>query len=566
MYEEGSVRRATLLSATGCLLLWLIASGAGPASAAGWDSVTLSDSVVAFGAVTTGEPNSLEMSITNWLSEPVAVTGVAFTGEVFSTDLECGDIPPMSTCFFNVYFSGEQNIDYTDFLQIDVVPGVRPLVAEVTAEAHHPGTYYSSTRNLWAEDLKSELTSIIDDHTSLGYTLARDYMYGQIDNDSGWVECVYTGRRAFFNTRLGATENGFNCEHTWPQSFSNEAEPMKSDLYHLYPTDETANNKRGNLDFGIVNTVTWSVGGSKLGYDSESQLVFEPRDVHKGNVARTHFYYIIRYDGNYNEYVDPGKMEAHFREWHVSDPVDADETARNEAIYALQNNRNPFIDHPEFVDRISSFFGTAVRVMEPEIAVCPVPLDMGTVGLDSTHYCYLAVINSGDDSLHVSSISSSDPGFLPGRTCAALGPKTFTYVSIGYTSGGVETDDSTTVSLASDDADEGLVEVRVNIRVRDLAGVERDDTAPAGLRLAQNSPNPFRARTTIEFGLPSASAVDLSVYNIRGQLVATLLEADRVSPGAYRVDFDAGGLPSGVYYCRLTAAGRTETRRMVLIH
>ena len=197
-------------------------------------------------------------------------------------------------------------------------------------------------------------------------------MYASIDNVGGWVECVYTGRTAYFNTRAGATANGFNCEHTWPQSFSDEAEPMRSDIFHLYPTDETANSRRADLDFGIVTTVSWTVGGSKLGTDAQGQQVFEPRDVHKGNVARSHFYYAIRYNGLYNEYVNPTKMETHLRAWHVSDPVDSAEQARNQHIYTLQHNRNPFIDHPELVDRISSFFGTATRALAPEIAVAPV--------------------------------------------------------------------------------------------------------------------------------------------------------------------------------------------------
>ncbi len=555
----GAVRRAR-----GALAVLVVLLAASPA-AAEWDAVALSDTVVAFGVVTTGETTSVTLSITNNLGVPVQVTAASVTGEGFFTDFAPMELAPFATEHFNVYFAAGQNIDFADFLVVDVDAGMRPLVAEMTAEAHHPGTYYSSTRNKWAEELKDALTDIIDGHTSLGYTLARDYMYGSIDNHDGWVECVYTGRKAYFSTREGANENNFNCEHTWPQSFSGEAEPMKSDLYHLYPSDVTANSKRANIDFGVVTSATWSQGGSKLGYDSTGQEVFEPRDVHKGNVARTHFYYIIRYDGNYNGYADCTKMEAHFRDWHVADPVDSLERLRNEDIYALQHNRNPFIDHPEFVDRISSFFGTAVWVAEPEIAVAPAAIDMGEVGFDTTAYYHFAVMNGGDDSLDVYSITSTNPAFVLGKSAAPLAAGEYEYVWISYASGSVETDDSTTISVASDDADEGVVEIPVIVHVTDLAGVEAAGGVQDAFRLGQNSPNPFVERTAISFSLAAQSAVGLAVYDTRGRLVARLLDGDEMAPGEHRVVMEAGGLPPGVYYYRLKAAGRAATRRMVRV-
>ncbi len=541
-----------------CLLLCTGAS-------ADWNAISLSDSVVVFGAVNTGEVYSVQMSVTNLLGKPVEITGIGLDADVFSTDLTPGELSPLVPRFFNVYFTSDHNVDYTGFLGIELDGGVRSLIVEASAEAHHPETYYSATQNKWAEDLKSTLTGIIDGHTSLGYTLARDHMYGHIDNVDGWVECVYTGRTAYFSTREGANANGFNCEHTWPQSFSGEAEPMRSDIFHLYPSDVTANSMRAALDFGVVTSATWTSGGSKLGTDSTGQTVFEPRDVHKGNVARTHFYYIIRYDGNYNEYTDCPKMEAHFRNWHIFDPVDSAEMERNEEIYALQDNRNPFIDHPEFVDRISSFFGTAVRMLEPEITVSPVEADLGTIGFDSTAYYHIAIVNGGDDSLHVSSITSTDPRFSVSRSTLGLAPKSYAYVWVSYTSGTTEADDTTTVLIASDDADEGLVEVPVTVHVTDLAGIDRGYAAPGVFGLRQNRPNPFGGRTTIGFDLAVASEVGLSVYDPRGRLVSRLLDGARMTAGEHFVEFTAGWLPPGIYYCRLRACGRVDTRLMVLL-
>jgi endonuclease I len=516
--------------------------------------------------VTTGETDSVLVTLTNNLTVAVEILDASFEEAVFSSDLGGQVVPALGNLDFYIYCLTQQNIDHVDFLRIEPNAGIRPIIIEVSAEAHFPGSYYDGTRNLWAEDLKDALTSIIDGHTSLGYTLARDHMYGHIDNVDGWVECVYTGRTAFFNTRAGATANNFNCEHTWPQSFSGEAEPMRSDIFHLYPSDVTANSKRANLDFGIVTSQTWGVGGSKLGTDSEGQTVFEPRDVHKGNVARSHFYYIVRYDGNYNSYVDAAKMEAHFRSWHVSDPVDSAEEQRNEDIFDLQDNRNPFIDHPALVDRISSFFGTSTHDLAPELATAPAAIEMGIVGFNLTTHAYIAVANTGDDTLDVTSIVSTDPDFGVDKTVITLPPETYDYVRVTYVSGSMELVDSTDIVISSNDDDESSITVPVTIEVADVSGVEDTGVVPVALRLHQNRPNPFRRLTTVAFTLDRATAVGLSVYDVQGQLVDRIIPDRMLPPGDHHVEFHACDLPSGIYYCRLEAQGRVLTRTMIILN
>jgi endonuclease I len=538
---------------------------------ADWGAVTLSDSVVAFGSVATGVAHSHLLTLANHLDSAVEVTSAAFGSAVFTTDLTGLvplEVPAHGTYDFHVYFTAGQNVDYSDVLLIDLDGGARSLAARVSASAQYPDTYYSVTQNKWAEQLKDVLTDLIDGHTALGYNAARDNMYGSIDNVGGWVTCVYTGRTAFFNTRAGANANNFNCEHTWPQSFSNSAEPMMSDIFHLYPTDVTANSMRADLDFGKVTTTSWTVGGSKLGTDSQGQQVFEPRDAHKGNVARTIFYYVIRYNGAYNQWQNAAKMEGWLRPWHVSDPPDAAEHARNESIYALQHNRNPFIDHPELVDRISSFFGTAVRTIAPEIAVAPLDVSLGTVSFDSTACYYIAVANSGDDTLRVTSVGSTDPDFTVGETSFTVAPGAYKYLSVCYTAGEVAGSDSTDIVIASNDASEPTVTVDVSVEVGAPAGVDGGgsaDVARGEPRLYQNSPNPFVGLTTIAFNLPGSEEASLAIYNIRGRLVAQVFGAQMMSAGEHRVAFAGGGLPAGLYYYRLVVGGRALTKSMVLI-
>lgn len=198
------------------------------------------------------------------------------------------------------------------------------------------------------QDLKEELYQSIKNHVSLGYTPARQKMFGEIDNESGSVRCVYTGR--WVTTPEIPDPADMNTEHTWPKSKGAENEPARSDIYHLFPTDSYTNAKRANYPFGTVVIEEWSKGGSYLGLDSGSSRVFTPRADHRGNVARAMFYFSVRY-----RLPIPAYEEQVLRTWHLEDPTDATEQARNDDISRYQKNRNPFIDHPEYVDRIDDF-------------------------------------------------------------------------------------------------------------------------------------------------------------------------------------------------------------------
>lgn len=189
-------------------------------------------------------------------------------------------------------------------------------------------------------------------HSGLGYDRAREAMYGSIDNEQGVITCVYTGQTISQSFGNGSTPSGYSAEHTWPQSLGAEFEPAKSDLHHLYPATQSANSRRSNLPFCEVGTSTWDQGGSSLGKDKNDAAIscFEPRDEHKGVVARALFYFAVAYDHD----IDP-TQEAWLRAWHTRFPPTASERARNDDIAARQGSRNIFIDRPELVDQISDF-------------------------------------------------------------------------------------------------------------------------------------------------------------------------------------------------------------------
>ena len=253
-------------------------------------------------------------------------------------------------------------------------------IVSAIAYAAIPSGYYTTATGSGAT-LKTQLYDIINGHTERSYAqLWTDFqttdaksngkvwdMYSDIPNGTPPYE--YT----FISDQCGnySGENScYNREHSFPKSWFNDATPMYSDLFHLYPTDGYVNGQRGNLPFGEVSSPDWtSDNGSKKGtntYPGFSGAVFEPIDDFKGDFARTYFYMATRYENviaGWEKYDSNGDavlngtafpaFETWFLnmlgEWHVADPVSAKETARNDAVYGIQGNRNPFIDHPEYV-------------------------------------------------------------------------------------------------------------------------------------------------------------------------------------------------------------------------
>ncbi|MBO9666530.1 MAG: endonuclease [Bdellovibrio sp.] len=206
------------------------------------------------------------------------------------------------------------------------------------------------------------------EHISLGYDSARVWLMGtyyltEINGEYALPD-VYCGN---YKTASQFGSNGpgpdrypdgniLNTEHTWPQSrFSGEfnGQMQKSDLHHLYPTDNQMNAIRGNYEFGEVarDTKKLKCPVSRFGKPAEGgNDVFEPPMAHKGNVARALFYFSV----HYNLHISP-RQEAYLRKWHKEDPVDDEEIRRNDEIMKVQGNRNPFVDYPELVDLINKF-------------------------------------------------------------------------------------------------------------------------------------------------------------------------------------------------------------------
>jgi endonuclease I/chitodextrinase len=256
------------------------------------------------------------------------------------------------------------------------------LLFSLYSFAQIPAGYYS-TATATGYTLKTQLYNIIKGHTDNGYAglyityqnSDRDYYY---END-GTVLDMYSENPTGidpYNYSSGSTQrcgnysaegDCYNREHIIPQSVFNSIAPMVSDAHHIPPTDGKVNGLRSAFPHGTVaSATTISLNGSKLGSSSVagySGTVFEPIDEFKGDIARMYFYFATRYENTVSGYsyaMFDGTSNKVFTTaflnmlltWNAQDPVSAREIARNNAIYDRQSNRNPYIDHPEYVQAI----------------------------------------------------------------------------------------------------------------------------------------------------------------------------------------------------------------------
>lgn len=220
--------------------------------------------------------------------------------------------------------------------------------------------------DLSGDALRDHLREHFKPTKHLNYRKAREAMFGTVDNSAGQVTLVYTGK--LFATSSVPNPNVVNTEHTWPQSKFKRAaskSQLKSDLHHLYPTFNRVNGERSNNPFAeIQDSQTekwWNTPEARTELPEESMRdefsestdrLFEPREAHKGNVARAMFYFATIYGdrGIDMEWFEP--QRATLLQWHVADPVDDADRERSKRIEAAQGNRNPFVEDPSLAHRL----------------------------------------------------------------------------------------------------------------------------------------------------------------------------------------------------------------------
>jgi len=242
--------------------------------------------------------------------------------------------------------------------------------------AQIPVGYYNTTTGLSGMALKTALYNIIKGHTQYPYTDVTTDTWDILklsDHDtvnSANVIMLYSGLSidAAQEWNSGA---GWTREHVWSKShgfppLSGDPDPgAGTDCHHLRPEKPAVNSAKGNKDFDMGGTPVSSAPECNSTSDT-----WEPRDAVKGDVARMIFYMATRYLGengepnlqvvDYTPSIDPpltgsqplyGKLSTLLL-WNLQDPPDNFERHRNEVVFGFQHNRNPFIDHPEWVNCI----------------------------------------------------------------------------------------------------------------------------------------------------------------------------------------------------------------------
>lgn len=252
----------------------------------------------------------------------------------------------------------------TIFVLILMCQGHVSLFAEV------PAGYYSLAQNKKKDALKTALHELATPQKVLKYGGGAGYtwegFYKTDRNADGSVIDMYSDIVRYFNGYNSVAD--MHIEHSLPKSWWGGYEwDVYKDLFHLYPSDGSTNMSKSNNPLGVVTgTPTKDNGVSKIGpasYPGYSGNVFEPADEFKGDFARSYFYVSTIYEDLAPYWNSPMMSKNTYpvwtpwaiqllRQWHQQDPVSIKEVLRQETVYGIQGNRNPFIDYPDLVNYI----------------------------------------------------------------------------------------------------------------------------------------------------------------------------------------------------------------------
>ncbi len=315
-----------------------------------------------------------------------------------STTLSATGLNANSTYFIYVFAAAAECLNQPVYSIV-----TSSSIATINSSTGIPAGFYDGTAGLSCQPLKTKLKEIASaNYTSLSYTPGVWNAYKYTDIKPGTTNVIWdvytddnlettpeTYTFIFGTDQCGNYQNEGDCynrEHTTPKSWFSDRSPMITDLQHLYPTDGYVNNKRSNFPYGEVTNATYTSidNHSKLGTGNNfgyTGIVFEPIDAFKGDLARVSLYMATRYEDEIISQNWAGNAQANvamltaaeqsnaamrrlqvYETWYLKtlfkwigqDPVSQKEIDRNNGIYyqSGQNNRNPFIDHPEYAAMI----------------------------------------------------------------------------------------------------------------------------------------------------------------------------------------------------------------------
>ena len=283
--------------------------------------------------------------------------------------------------------------------------------ASVTTLNGEPGAYYNGI-DPQANNFVTALHNKVNPHDTIFYSsyisaVVNNFLARDTTNARKVVNCVYTTTPFVYQEPFvwnASQGNGtLTREHTfcqswmptrslstWPNGPNGKEMPEYNDLHHLFPADQLiGNGKRSNYPLGVVVNPTYTApsGEGKLGTDGTGKTVYEPRNEQKGDAARALFYMLVCYDGaGGTAWRLPTEQDLNILlQWHQQDPPSALEIARNEHIYVVQKNRNPFIDHPEWTRKIDFRTMTYIAVDTVVDINITAPAPNAMLNADSTY-------------------------------------------------------------------------------------------------------------------------------------------------------------------------------------
>jgi len=266
------------------------------------------------------------------------------------------------------------------------------VAASVVGEA--PDDYYDAAAGLSGGELRAALHEIINDHTKLPYTSSQTdtwdviHLADEAPGDASRILDLYRNRTFLKDDHWSSSNTtGWNREHSWPKSYGftddGDCNYPYTDVHHLFATDPDYNEARGNIpyDWAPSGSEAFPVDGlgfANYRYGQYENGYWEVWPLKRGDVARAMFYMDVRYEGG--KHGITGCTEPDLRltndrsdfvwsssqnlsvaymgilstliEWHLEDPPDERERRRNDIVFQFQGNRNPFVDHPEYVCEI----------------------------------------------------------------------------------------------------------------------------------------------------------------------------------------------------------------------
>jgi len=442
-----------------------------------------------------------------------------------------------------------------------------------------PAGYYNAAVGLTCDNLKTALYNIIkptvanpiptytgiwsaayitDDHLNDAGT--KTIVWDQYsDNPTGAEPYEYTFGTPYQDKGSSGGSEGqrYNREHTFPQSwFGGSIEPMFSDMFIVYPSDKKVNSLRGNLPYGKVTVpTTTTLNGTKIGPNTSSASytsnVIEPIDAYKGDLARTILYVATAYEGNVaawqgnsnaNDVLNGTTYPAFdtwylqlLYNWHVQDPVSTKEIDRNNDVYMIQGNRNPFIDHPEYVT---------------EVWQCTGVLPVTIIDFTATKYSESVLLKwyaTYETNFKLYEVQRSNDGIV--------------FTTIGQVNGR---------NLANYSFTDNNLPLRGSVYYRiKMVNVDgkSDYSKTISIQLnAVNSdvlvyPNPTSQKLTIQLQQPLTATDALQVTDLAGRVVMR----QQITRGQKAFELNVTGLAPGRYFIRLADGNQVINKSFVVI-